>query len=40
MCRCASGEISVGQATKFVLPFYGALMATMKLVIHVPASSP
>ncbi|MFT3734451.1 MAG: TRAP transporter large permease [Rhodocyclaceae bacterium] len=36
---CAIGEISVGQVMKSILPFYGALTATMMLVTYVPAFS-
>ncbi|MDQ8020531.1 MAG: TRAP transporter large permease [Moraxellaceae bacterium] len=36
---CAIGEISVGQVMKSILPFYGALTATMLLVTYVPAFS-
>jgi tripartite ATP-independent transporter DctM subunit len=36
---CAIGEISVGEVMKSILPFYGALTATMMLVTYVPAFS-
>ncbi|GAA5163211.1 TRAP transporter large permease [Viridibacterium curvum] len=36
---CAIGEISVGQVMRSILPFYGALTATMMLVTYVPAFS-
>ncbi|HEX5127997.1 MAG TPA: TRAP transporter large permease [Rhodocyclaceae bacterium] len=36
---CAIGEISVGEVMKSILPFYGALTATMLLVTYVPALS-
>ena len=36
---CAIGGISVGQVMKSILPFYGALTATMMLVTYVPAFS-
>ncbi|HSW07459.1 TRAP transporter large permease [Aquabacterium sp.] len=36
---CAIGEISVGEVMKSILPFYGALTATLMLVTYVPAFS-
>ena len=36
---CAIGGISVGEVMKSILPFYGALTATMMLVTYVPAFS-
>ena len=36
---CAIGEISVGEVMRSILPFYGALTATMMLVTYVPAFS-
>ncbi|MDN3921304.1 TRAP transporter large permease [Roseateles violae] len=36
---CAIGEISVGQVMRSILPFYGALIATLLLVSYVPAVS-
>lgn len=36
---CAIGEISVGQVMKSILPFYGALVASLMLVTYVPAFS-
>ncbi len=36
---CAIGGISVGEVMKSILPFYGALVATMMLVTYVPAFS-
>jgi tripartite ATP-independent transporter DctM subunit len=36
---CAIGEISVGQVMRTILPFYGALTATMLLITYVPALS-
>jgi tripartite ATP-independent transporter DctM subunit len=36
---CAIGEISVGEVMKSILPFYGALIATLMLVTYVPAFS-
>lgn len=36
---CAIGEISVGEVMRSILPFYGALTATLMLVTYVPAFS-
>jgi tripartite ATP-independent transporter DctM subunit len=36
---CAIGGISVGEVMRSILPFYGALIATMMLVTYVPAFS-
>ena len=36
---CAIGGISVGEVMRSILPFYGALVATMLLVTYVPAFS-
>lgn len=36
---CAIGEISVGQVMRTILPFYGALTATLLLVTYVPQFS-
>ena len=36
---CAIGEISVGEVMRSILPFYGALSATLMLVTYVPAFS-
>lgn len=36
---CAIGGISVGEVMKSILPFYGALTATMMLVTYIPAFS-
>jgi len=36
---CAIGGISVGQVMRSILPFYGALIATLMLVTYVPAFS-
>ena len=36
---CAIGGISVGQVMRTILPFYGALTATLLLVTYVPAFS-
>jgi len=36
---CAIGGISVGEVMRSILPFYGALTATMMLVTYVPAFS-
>ena len=36
---CAIGEISVGEVMRSILPFYGALTATLALVTYVPAFS-
>jgi tripartite ATP-independent transporter DctM subunit len=36
---CAIGGISVGEVMRSILPFYGALVATMMLVTYVPAFS-
>jgi tripartite ATP-independent transporter DctM subunit len=36
---CAIGGISVGQVMRSILPFYGALTATLLLVTYVPAFS-
>jgi len=36
---CAIGEITVGQVMRTILPFYGALFATMAVVTYVPAFS-
>ena len=36
---CTIGEISVGEVMRSILPFYGALTATMMLVTYVPAFS-
>lgn len=36
---CAIGGVSVGQVMRSILPFYGALGATLMLVTYVPALS-
>jgi TRAP-type C4-dicarboxylate transport system permease large subunit len=36
---CAIGEISVGEVMRSILPFYGALIATLMLVTYVPGFS-
>jgi tripartite ATP-independent transporter DctM subunit len=36
---CAIGGISVGEVMRSILPFYGALIATLLLVTYVPAFS-
>lgn len=36
---CAIAGISVGQVMRTILPFYGALFATLMLVTYVPAFS-
>jgi tripartite ATP-independent transporter DctM subunit len=36
---CAIGGISVGQVMRTILPFYGALTATMLIITYVPALS-
>lgn len=36
---CAIGGVSVGEVMRTILPFYGALIATLMLVTYVPAFS-